>query len=144
MDGYFGEYASRDYLKEHGYKFLERPESPGVDGNLRLEQGADGISALHSVADVKAEWEVVRVPFDFEVSDKGVVVHRVVVRNRLAGEVIAEDLRYTAWRGWIDSGINSFIENSVGGCERKDKLIVSLPEILVPSKPRAEPSRAGQ
>ena len=56
-----------------------------------------------------------------------------VIRNRNTGEVIAEQLAYSAWRGWIDALIASVIDNSAGVCYKRPGMYEKFPEILIPT-----------
>ena len=46
----------------------------------------------------------------------GVNVDRKVIRNIKSREIIAEDIHYAAFSGWIDKKISSVIDNPVGVC----------------------------
>lgn len=132
VDGFLGEYASADALRQHPYVFLEnRPFSSDPDV-VRFERSGDQIINTTRPAPT-AEWEIVKEPFDHPDKSLGVTVDGHVIRNLRTGEVIAEYFVFSAWRGWIDAWISSVIENSAGVCYTRPKMSEKFHEILVPS-----------
>lgn len=132
VDGFQGEYADGDTMKEYSYLFVESTPYPGEKSVNRFERSGDQI-IFTKIPRPTAEWEIVRTPFDYPDKSLGVTVDGHAIRNRRTGEVIAEQLAYSAWRGWIDAWIASVIDNSAGVCYRTPKMISKFPEILIPS-----------
>ena len=132
VDGFQGEYASMDTMKKYPYVFVESSPYPGETSVNRFVRSGDKI-VFTKIPRPTAEWEHVRDPFDYPDKSLGVTVDREVIRNRRTGEVIAEELSYSAWRGWIDALIASVIDNSAGVCYEHPGMFDKIPEILIPS-----------
>ena len=91
---------SRDILEKYPYNYLEsRKDARGLV--YRLERTALGFIELNDVRP-KAEWEIVNHIIERADKFSGVNVERKVIRNIKSREVIAEDIHYAAFSGWID------------------------------------------
>ena len=121
---------SRDILEKYPYNYLEsRKDARGLV--YRLERTALGFIELNDVRP-KAEWEIVNHIIERADKFSGVNVERKVIRNIKSREVIAEDIHYAAFSGWIDRKISSVIDNPVGVCYSMPGLSDKYHEILIP------------
>lgn len=132
VDGFQGEYASMDTMKKYPYVFVESTPYPGETSVNRFVRSGDQI-VFTKIPKPIAEWEIVQDRLEYPDKSLGVTVERDVIRNRNTGEVIAEQLAFSAWHGWIDALIASVIDNSVGVCYEHPGMYEKFPEILIPS-----------
>ena len=132
VDGFLGEFSGGDTLRQHPYVFVERTTFPGTSDAVRFSRSGDKVINIR-IPRPTAEWEYIRAPFDYPDKLLGVTVNREIIRNRVTGEVIAEDISFRAWRGWIDAKIASVIDNVAGVCYERPGMSDKFPEILVPS-----------
>ena len=130
IDGYSLSSAGKDILERFPYQFVEsRPRKNGTV--WRVQREGDQIITIDGVQPL-AEWEFVNELSRADWS-LGVTVGRQAIRNVRTGEVIAEYLWYTAWRGWLDAWIRSVIDNSAGSCSKRPNMLNKFHEILIPS-----------
>lgn len=132
VDGFQGEYAGMDTMKRHPYVFVESTPYPSETSVNRFLRSGDQI-VFTKIPKPTAEWEIFQDRLDYPDKSQGVTMEREIIRNRNTGEVIAEQLAYSAWRGWIDAWIASVIDNSAGVCFQTPKMITKFSEILIPS-----------
>ncbi len=133
VDGFYSNYLANYYIHRYPYMLLEEPESPGLSGYIRLVRKNDEITVLHNVPELLTEWEILYIPNYDPDPSLGVRGKRWVARNRQTGEVVAESLSFSAWRGWIDAWIGSVVDNSVGSCYSRPDVTEKIQEILIPS-----------
>ena len=112
VEGFIPEIVlSRDILEKYSYNYLEsRKDARGLV--YRLERTALGFIELNDVRP-KAEWEIVNHIIERADKFSGVNVERKVIRNIKSREVIAEDIHYAAFSGWIDSRAGSHFVNEI-------------------------------
>ena len=134
VDGFVPEQSiSKDFLERYPYRFIETRPRTNKNGTVFRIERVNGQIVEIDGAQPLAEWEYVREPFDYPDKSLGVTVDREVIQNRRTGEVVAEDFSFTAWRGWVDSGISTVIDNVVGVCYERPGMYEKFYEILIPS-----------
>lgn len=131
VDGYFGEYTSDLVLKKYPYSYVEWRE---FDDSRNIKQFVmDGGRIIEkTVAKPLSEWGIFKDKFDSSDKTLKVVIDRVVVKSLKTNEIIAEEVSYTAWRGWLDAKIASLIDNPIGGCYSQKNIFDEFHNILIP------------
>ena len=132
VDGFQGKYGGVETMEKYPYVFVESTPYPDENSVNRFVHSGDQI-VFTKIPKPTAEWEIAQDRLDYPDKLLGVTVERDVIRNRNTGEVIAEQLAYSAWRGWIDAKIASVIDNSAGNCYTHPKMNQKFHEILIPS-----------
>ena len=129
VDGFMP--GSEYTVLKRGYRFAESRVNSSNGLVTRWERTASGIERLDGVPP-KSEWEAIG---GVAIPDRnlGINATRSFVRNRYTKEIVAEDMYFSAWRGWIDARIASVIDNSAGGCGRSQTLYDSIDMILLSS-----------
>ena len=132
VDGYFARGTPAVDLRKYKYSFVEfiRPGMPVT----HLER-VNGEIVKSLISEPAAEWENIVLAFDRRDIANGVSVSRhEVIRSRKSGEVIAEEISYAAWSGWIDKRIAGVIDNPLRACYSRPFMYESIDKILIPKE----------
>lgn len=130
VDGYFSHGTPPVDLRTSEYSFVEFAQPGGTV--IHLEK-VNGEIVKSRIAEPVAEWESIVLAFDIQDVANGVSISQhKVIRNRKSGEVIAEEISYSAWSGWLDKKIAVLIDNSLGACYSRPFMYESVKEILIP------------
>ena len=125
-------YYSANPGSDRKYKFIEFSQ-PGLPVTRLEKVNGNVIKTL--ISEPTAEWEYSTSTFDKRDNSSGVLIGRhEVVRNRITGEIIAEEITYKALSGWIDKRIAKIINNPVGGCYARPFMYESIDNILIPKE----------
>ncbi|MDP3845821.1 MAG: hypothetical protein Q8R10_05280 [Pseudomonas sp.] len=130
VDGYFARGTPAVDLRKYKYSFVEFSQ-PGIPVT-HLER-INGEIVKSRISEPAAEWENIVLAFDQRDIANGVSVSQhEVIRSRKSGEILAEEISYAAWSGWLDRKIAALIDNSIGSCYSRPFMYESIDKILIP------------